>query len=259
LPAIAAASASVRGWCELDAPFEAAVARVVLGRAHKRAGNLAQSKLDFHAARDEFTAFGAVRRAADVARLLADDGQPVAKTELTASIERRADLWHIGFRGAQIVMTDLKGMQYLAALLAEPGREFPAFELCGGEDIGGGIPVIDDEARAAYRRRLAEVDQDIADAEADNDVMRAERARCDREFLLAELSSAVGLGGRLRGTGAAAERARTSVTRSLRYALARLKEQDPALGEHLSRTVRTGSYCSYLPDPVASIRWTLNS
>lgn len=256
--AIDSANAAVRGWCELDAPFDAAVARVVLGRAHQHAGNLAQSRLDFHAARDEFTAFGAVRRAAEVARLLADENPPVAKTELGATMERRGELWHIGFRGAQIVMADLKGMQYLAALLAEPGREFPAFEICGGEDIGDPVPMIDEEARAAYRRRLADVDQDIEEAEADNDVIRAERARCDREFLLAELGSAVGLGGRLRGTGSAAERARTSVTRSLRYALARLTAQDRALGEHLSRTVRTGSYCSYLPDPVVPITWSLS-
>jgi hypothetical protein len=62
----------------------------------------------------------------------------------------------------------------------------------------------------------------------------------------------------VRGTGGAAERARTSVTRSVRYALARLAEQHAALGEHLSRTVRTGSYCSYQPDAVAPITWAVS-
>jgi hypothetical protein len=173
-------------------------------------------------------------------------------------MQRRGEHWHLAFRGTEIVLPDLKGMQYLAVLLARPGDEFKALDLCGAHDIADPIPVIDEEARRAYRRRLAEVDQDITDAEANHDAARAERARCDREFLLAELSSAVGLGGRLRGTGGAAERARTSVTRSLRYALSRLTEQHRTLGEHLGRTVCTGSYCSYVSDPIAPITWTVS-
>ena len=257
--AIVAADRAVTLWCELDAPFEAAVARVVAGQAHREAGNSAQSRLDLEAARDAFVAFGAVRRANAVTELLSETGQAVTTTELTASLVRRGELWHLVFRDTDTVLADLKGVQYLATLLARPGAEISALELCGGHDVEGAMPVLDDQARAAYRRRLCEVEQDIAEAEEANDLVRAERARCDREFLLAELGSAIGFAGRLRGTGGAAERARTSVTRSLRYALARLAEQDRALGEHLSRTVRTGSYCCYLPDPVAPIRWTLTT
>ncbi|MGZ5396455.1 MAG: hypothetical protein ACXWEI_13590, partial [Mycobacterium sp.] len=259
--AIEEASAAVRGWCELDAPFDAAVARVVLGRARAAAGNRAGSVLDLRAAHDEFTVFGASRRAAGVAALLADshpDAEPDrSRAPLTATMERRGDLWHLAFRGTTWMLADLKGLHYLAVLLAEPGREHRALDLCGGQEVAADIPVIDEDARQAYRRRLSEVEQDIAEAEADNDAGRAERARSDREFLLAELSGAVGLGGRLRGTGGAAERARTSVTRSLRYALARVTEQHGALGEHLGRTVHTGSYCRYEPDPVAPISWTV--
>ena len=256
--AIDAANSAVRGWCDLDAPFEAAVARVVLGRARQRAGNVAHSRLDFQAALDEFTTFGAVRRAAQVAALLGDATAPPHAADLAADMECRGDWWHLGFRGDQIVLADLTGLRYLAALLAQPGREFPALELCGGHDVEVAIPVIDERAREAYRRRLTEVEQDIAEAEGNCDSARAERARCDREFLLAELSGALGLGGRLRGTGGAVERARTSVTRSLRYALKRLAAQHPVLGEHLKRTVRTGTYCSYQPDPVAPITWTVS-
>jgi hypothetical protein len=256
--AIDAANAAATAWCELGAPFDAAVARTVLGRAHEGAGNSVQSRLDWRAAHDEFTAFGAVRRAAQVAELLAEAVPLAPQTTVTAGMQRRGEHWHLTFRATEIVLPDLKGMQYLAVLLSRPGDEFKALDLCGAHDVSVPIPVIDEEARAAYRRRLAEVDQDIAEAEADHDAARAERARCDREFLLAELSSAVGLGGRLRGTGGAAERARTSVTRSLRYALSRLTEQHRTLGEHLGRTVRTGSYCSYVSDPIAPITWTVS-
>jgi hypothetical protein len=37
--------------------------------------------------------------------------------------------------------------------------------------------------------------------------------------------------------------------------MANLAHADPALGEHLSRTIHTGRYCSYTPDPRAPITW----
>ena len=88
-----------------------------------------------------------------------------------------------------------------------------------------------------------------------NDIGRVELAPRDRDFLVAELARAVGLGGRHRSVGGTAERARTSVTRSLRYALARLAPHHPALAAHLEQSVHTGTYCVYTPDPLAAIRW----
>ena len=106
-----------------------------------------------------------------------------------------------------------------------------------------------------YRRRLAEVEDDIAQAEEDLDDTRRAHAEQDRDYLVAELRRAVGLGGRDRTTSGTSERARTSVTRSLRYALARIGEQEAELGAHLGRRVRTGLYCRYEPDPVANLTW----
>ena len=117
--------------------------------------------------------------------------------------------------------------------------------------------MIDDQARAAYRRRLREVEEDIEDARVMNDLGRLDLAERDRDYLLAELGSALGLGGRVRTSGGSPERARSSVTRSLRYALDRLATYHPDLGAHLARAVRTGAYCSYQPDPVAPIGWDL--
>ena len=38
--------------------------------------------------------------------------------------------------------------------------------------------------------------------------------------------------------------------------LGRIDVQDAALGLHLARSVRTGLYCTYDPDPKATPRWT---
>jgi hypothetical protein len=70
-----------------------------------------------------------------------------------------------------------------------------------------------------------------------------------------ELAGAIGLGGRDRRMGSPSERARVSVTRAIRSALARIREHSPTLGDHLDRTIHTGTYCSYTPDPRAPIDW----
>ena len=69
-----------------------------------------------------------------------------------------------------------------------------------------GIPVLDEQARTAYRRRLTEIEADIEDATRCNDLGRLELAERDRDFLIAELSRAVGLGGRFRSVGSDVER-----------------------------------------------------
>ena len=89
------------------------------------------------------------------------------------------------------------------------------------------------------------------------DQEREAQAEGERDFLIRELARAVGLGGRDRHAAAPSERARASVTRSIRRALARISEHHPELGAHLERTVRTGTYCAYLPDPGTPRRWVL--
>src|SRR5690606_17841773 len=99
----------------------------------------------------------------------------------------------------------------------EAGNAGPATSLAQqsdlGPDRGAGMPAIDERAREAYRERLDEVEADIDDAHANNDLARIELAQRDRDYLVDELARAIGLGGRIRTVGGDAERARTSVTR----------------------------------------------
>jgi len=287
--AIAGAGSAVCSWADMGAPFETAVARVVLGDAHHRCGRADQARMEWQAARVAFEGFGAAGWRERVERLLADApaASPPAPAPVPAAVRSAGadpsiatfrcdgDTRAICFRDRTVLVRDLKGLRYLARLLAEPGREFHVLDLVavengtlvvdrGGDrseldgEGGAGLAMIDEQAREAYRRRLAEVDEDIDDAARMNDVGRLELAQRDRDYLVAELSRAVGLGGRHRAVGGTAERARTSVTRSLRYALRRLAEHHPTLAHHLGQAVRTGTYCCYTPDPLAPVVWEVS-
>jgi hypothetical protein len=118
--------------------------------------------------------------------------------------------------------------------------------------------LLDAQAKQAYRRRLTEIEEDIEEARAFEDAERAAQAEAERDFLILELARAVGLGGRDRRVGSASERARASVTRSVRQSMARIRDYHPTLGEHLDRAVRTGTYCAYLPDPRIPVKWKLS-
>jgi hypothetical protein len=179
----------------------------------------------------------------------------------------------VTFEGRTVRVRDLKGMRYLARLLAEPGRELHVLDLVAAETGGGArldssrtgsLPrtafgdageILDARAKEAYRRRLAEIDDDIDEASAIGDAERAAQADAERDFLVRELAHAVGLGGRDRRAASASERARAAVTRAIRKAMARIADHHPRLGEHLDHAIRTGTYCTYQPDPRTPTHW----
>ncbi|MBW3602281.1 MAG: AAA family ATPase, partial [Actinobacteria bacterium] len=167
---------------------------------------------------------------------------------------RDGEVWTICYRGTESHLPDSKGLRDLAALLARPGQAVHAVELHTGQPPRGGADaVLDDRAKAIYRRRLAELEAELDAAEADHDPYRAEQARAERDALVDELRAAVGLGGRDRRLGDERERARKAVSARIRDAIARIERADPGLGRHLHDTVQTGTWCSYAPpDPV---RW----
>lgn len=108
---------------------------------------------------------------------------------------------------------------------------------------------LDRAALAAYRRRLADLSDELSAARESADLARQRRAADEREYLLAELRRATRRDGRARAFGGTAgERARKAVTARIRDAIRRIAEADPAFGAHLDRAVRTGTACRYEPD-----------
>lgn len=173
-----------------------------------------------------------------------------------AALSRDGDVWHISFGGTTTIVKHVKGMADLALLLPRPGLDVHVTEL---EALPASMAVaarsaardetLDRQAIAAYRARLEDLDDDLAEAEHGNDLARAERIRTERDFLLEELSSSLGLGDRARTAGPdPVERLRKAVTSRLRDAIRRIDASHPALARHLTNSVRTGTYCSYRPE-----------
>jgi hypothetical protein len=165
------------------------------------------------------------------------------------------------FEGRTVRVRDLKGIRYLAQLLARPGREFHVLDLVAAETgqrtaLGDAGEALDEQAKTTYRRRLAEIEDDIEQARGLGDAGREAQADAERDFLVRELARAVGLGDRDRRAASDSERARSAVTRAIRQAIARIGEHHPELGEHLNHTIRTGTYCAYVPDRGATGAWT---
>jgi hypothetical protein len=205
------------------------------------------------AARAANLAAGAARLVALTDRVLGAPAPAAGPAE--GEFRRTGDLWAVGLGGRIAHVRDAKGMRDIATLLARPGEGVAALDLLGAPGGGDLGDVVDATARAAYRRRLADLDEEIGDADAAADLARGERARAERDALVAELAAAYGLGGRPRRAGDPAERARTAVTARIKDALRRIEAADAETGAHLRRSVRTGTFCTY--DPVAPVRWRL--
>jgi tetratricopeptide (TPR) repeat protein len=196
-----------------------------------------------------------------------------ARPAVIGILRREGEYWSVVYESDAFRVRDAKGMRYLARLFATPGREIHALDLVGSDSaptehgqaaidpglsvggLGDAGDVLDRRAKVAYRQRISDLRDDIDEAESWNDPERAARAHAELEFIQRELSAAVGLGGRSRKAASAAERARVNVTRSIKAAVSRLAEHSPELGAHLQQTVRTGSFCSYTPDPRVPVSW----
>jgi hypothetical protein len=174
----------------------------------------------------------------------------------TATCVRDGLRWRLGLGDRSALVEHCVGLLHLAVLLANPGSDIAALELAAGvaalgnrtARAGGSTqPVLDRAAVQEYRRRLEHLRTRIEDLEDGNHAGRAAELRSERDWLVAELAAAAGLGGRPRGFSDDRERARLAVGRAIRRAIDRVGRVDPLVGGHLRRHVHTGNHCVYRP------------
>ena len=187
------------------------------------------------------------------------------------------NFWAIGGLGATFSIKTSKGLSYIHRLLQHPDEEFHSLDLLNGpgtEFIPAGVgaadssltvgrpsdagEMLDVQAKRDYKRRLLELRERLEDAHEVGNSARAAEIESEMDFLAREISRAVGLGGRDRRAGSAAERARLNVSRAIKAALQKISEHDQVLGEQLNQSLRTGSFCSFVSERSARATWQLS-
>ncbi|WP_422072419.1 tetratricopeptide repeat protein [Tranquillimonas rosea] len=156
--------------------------------------------------------------------------------------------WSAEFDGLRVILPELKGFHDIRRLMDCTGEAIHCLDLDERIVEAPGGTVLDEKARAALKTRLRDLQEDLAEAEDGNDIGRAERLRAEMDGILEALSAALGLGGRGRRLGDSGEKARTAVTWRIRHALRRIEAAHPAMGRHLSRRVKTGTFCQFTTD-----------
>jgi tetratricopeptide (TPR) repeat protein len=247
-----------------------------LARLHEAAGDRPAAIVEARAAAALLARLDLVVPADDLTRLERLGTRataPGAEVECRVATLHRADRswWTVSCGPTTARLRNSKGLRYLADLVSHPGVDRHALDLV---DLVEGVPddatvpdrrrlgdageLLDGVARDRYRRRIAQLRQEVEDALAVEDDDLAARTQTELDALVAELARAFGLGGRARRAGSAAERARLNVTRAVRAAIANLVVVVPEAGAVLDRRVRTGLYCSYRPHPDDGLLWNVD-
>jgi hypothetical protein len=225
-------------------------ARQRLALAHELRGqpeDAEAAKHELDAARNEAAAFGLP--VPDLRALPGLSGRPLAEC---VRVGRK---WRLTLGNRSVLVEESIGMLHLAVLIASPRQDISAADLVtglalvGNADGGTAQPVLDQAAITGYRTRLRQLDAEIHELETgpDPDGSRSGRARAERDWLVGQLASAAGLGGRTRPFPDEGERARVAVGKAIRRALGRIADADDVIGEHLRVSVHTGARCSYWP------------
>src|SRR5262249_14819904 len=127
------------------------------------------------------------------------------RREADGIFRKEGEFWTLCYQGRISRLKDVKGMHYIAHLLAHPGIRIHVVELANLEKRSNGVPgdfvegrlndigvvhdlsdagpALDARASAEYRRRMNDLQKELSEAEAFNDLGRCERLRAEIEFI----------------------------------------------------------------------------
>ena len=165
------------------------------------------------------------------------------------TFKKGAELWEISFEGKSVYLPDVKGYHDIVSLMTQPHKEIHCAELMGVQvGMENHAFALDEKAKLSYQKRIQDLLDDIEDAEAMNHFEKANELREEYDKLVDHLSKSLGLNGKSRKIDSPVERARSAVTWRIRSAIKKIEKAHPQLGKHLSKSIDTGTFCSYSPE-----------
>jgi len=216
----------------------------------------------------------------------AGGNESTVRAAQTGTFRKEGKYWKVFYGGTAFHLRDSRGLRYIAYLLRHPGVEFNAADLSkktasqreedetgesslsvswGHADrerlamiserlVSDAAEMLDDRAKLAYGRRLSELSKLRVQAEMLGNVELAEQIQQEIDILKKGLSGASGRSEHGPATSAS-ERVRVNVSKSIKSVLKKLSQNNAGLGDILSRSIRTGLFSSYQPDPDFPVAW----
>lgn len=175
--------------------------------------------------------------------------EPVESSTGKTTIRHQGDFWEIEYKNQKLVLKDSKGLHDIQKLLLRPDEDFHCSELAGNGAIEEqGVEMFDSKAKSAYQKRIIEIQNAIQEAEMVGDSRQVESLHWEYEEVLDHVSKSSGLGHMARMTSGSVDKIRSAVTLRIKSSIKKISNEHPALGKHLSVSVKTGTFCSYRPE-----------
>jgi len=173
--------------------------------------------------------------------------------------QKQGKTWLVVYDGTPKSVRHSVGMTYICRLIQSNGQDIHAATLRGvggGGDgtvvLGSAGEMLDERALREINERLSEIDEELPEAEANNDLERKSCLIKERDFLLAEVGRATGLHGKVREASNDRERHRQAVSVAIHRALKAVKKEHEPLWQHLNNSLKIGEFLSYQPDQPTS-------
>lgn len=184
---------------------------------------------------------------------------PVVAPTLAENLFRgKGKFWQIRFGGGQTqLLPASRGMSYLRLLIQQQGKQVSTSALIATvarcpelSTLHGSDKLADATAMAAYRHRYEELEADIAQARAKNDLGRLSRLQEERQMLGEEVARIALPNGDSKSSTNEREQLRRNVFMAIDRALKKIQQYLPELAEHLRPpTLIRGNSPSYRPHP----------
>lgn len=175
---------------------------------------------------------------------------------LEGAFIQKGEMWEFTFQGHSVLVKHTKGYHDISKLLADPNKDMHCMELMGSQlQTKKGPAIIDKKAKTNYQNKIKTLQIEIEDAKEMNNYSRINALEEEYDALVDHLSQSLGLAGKPRELGSSVEKARSAVTWRIRSAIKKIKDLHPQLATHLSKSINTGTLCSYTPE--LKVNWTL--
>ena len=179
------------------------------------------------------------------------------------TFDRHGEVWSMSYEGESCYRSNLVGIEYLTELIENAGRWFPAtgLEATAGPavasrelDVFNDATIADrftpqersdNRARREYETEALRLKSEIADARDRGDLGRVEALTSEFDLLVAHMQADKGLLGRSRTFTDDRERARKRVSNAIRKAIDSIREDCPALADHLKQNIKMGAELMY--------------